>query len=561
MTGSRAASSVHFTSLAVVGAPSCQRTPVSRCTIRARLPPTPLPAASEIRLRRQRPVVPRERREQDVALDLTRERVKSEEGVDALQVGAGGKEDGRPSARRRRLARRASSSGSSTWSRRDAGRRDTRVRYRAAGARGQGSLASSGRCREIARMLPLARRAISAIGVVARRGDADVLPASPRARRSGAPSRGPLCNTGAARRAAHGHGPRSPASRAIRRLGRTIRSRRLGLAASPPAGPSAVCSPRRGRLPFVWWGSPSCSAISRESSSACCRRCVEAARHRALHRHRHPLRSPRVLVRADAGDALHLQAPSASRVWRCGIRRRLPERLGSRLPTASATSHSRSPPSRSSDRRHRAVRARRHARRRQRALRRDRPCQGAHGDAGSDPPHAAERADPGASRCSASRCRRSSPARCSSRRSSPGRGSAEFWSRRCRRGTTRSSWRRRRSAPLWSCWATSWPKRWRHGSTRGSDERRRAAAPRATGAPVRRRWRPRPRGAGGSLRADPRRRPVSCSATSSVPASSLRSPSISSAPFTCSAPTGSAATCGRAWSTGHASRSASACWR
>ena len=51
---------------------------------------------------------------------------------------------------------------------------------------------------------------------------------------------------------------------------------------------------------------------------------------------------------------------------------------------------------------------------------------------------APERAHPGASPCSGSRCRRCSRARCSSRRSSPGRAWGGCWSRRCRRATTRS---------------------------------------------------------------------------------------------------------------------------
>ena len=81
MTGSRAASRVHFTSRAVVGAPSCQRTDRSRDARSGRA------LRHDHSQRRARygcgvsdAVVPRERREQDVALDLTRERVKREAG-------------------------------------------------------------------------------------------------------------------------------------------------------------------------------------------------------------------------------------------------------------------------------------------------------------------------------------------------------------------------------------------------------------------------------------------------------------------------------------------------
>ena len=120
---------------------------------------------------------------------------------------------------------------------------------------------------------PAARSAPSAS---CRRRDADVLPAAPRPRRSRAPSRRPRRNPRAARRAAQGHGPRSPASRAIRRHGSDASSGAIGAPASPPAGRFAACSPRPGRPPFAWSGSRSCSAIWPASPSAWCRRCAEA---------------------------------------------------------------------------------------------------------------------------------------------------------------------------------------------------------------------------------------------------------------------------------------------
>src|ERR1051325_1265491 len=61
------------------------------------------------------------------------------------------------------------------------------------------------------------------------------------------------------------------------------------------------------------------------------------------------------------------------------------------------------------------------------------------------------------SRCSDFRCPRSSPARCSSRRCSRGPASAGSWWRRWGPAITRSSWPRRRSARCWSSPATSSP--------------------------------------------------------------------------------------------------------
>ena len=104
-------------------------------------------------------------------------------------------------------------------------------------------------------MLPLARRA-SAPSASCRRGDADVLPAATRARRSRAPSRGPPPRRNS-RGAAQALGLDRPLPAPVRRLARPVRSGDWGTSIAP-ADRSAVCSPRPGPPPFGWWGSRSC---------------------------------------------------------------------------------------------------------------------------------------------------------------------------------------------------------------------------------------------------------------------------------------------------------------
>ena len=58
----------------------------------------PPPAAREVGPGHEQRVVSSERREQDVALHLTRERVNGEQRVDALEIGAGREQDGRAAA-------------------------------------------------------------------------------------------------------------------------------------------------------------------------------------------------------------------------------------------------------------------------------------------------------------------------------------------------------------------------------------------------------------------------------------------------------------------------------
>ena len=54
----------------------------------------PLPAPREIRLRRERAVVPHESHQQHIALDLARQRVNRDQRVGRLEVRAGGVDDG-----------------------------------------------------------------------------------------------------------------------------------------------------------------------------------------------------------------------------------------------------------------------------------------------------------------------------------------------------------------------------------------------------------------------------------------------------------------------------------
>ncbi len=81
---------------------------------------------------------------------------------------------------------------------------------------------------------------------------------------------------------------------------------------------------------------------------------------------------------------------------------------------------------------------------------------------------AAERAHSGADPARDFRCRRSSRARCSWKRSSRGPAWGDCWCRRCRRGTTRWCWPRRRSARRWWCWGACSPTGWWCWPTRAS---------------------------------------------------------------------------------------------